>query len=350
MKTSKSVGICVLCGLVALIAAEAFGYETTRDKHSTSSSGVTVADGSAAKNEQNSVKPAADYGSSAYSVEHVLEYVPGDRAQVNGQHQHEKRDILTHPSSSGLDLTQLDTHQHLRGRRLPFYVEEPRFVLLGRPASSSLYQSIGGFSFIPQRGRKSDPPSPASNAATALEKRELSIKQMLEGSDYFVPNRGKKRVGNGIAKKIKFDDILGSDEPFIPNRGKKELFDLFPAIAGGRSLNEFQPFFSKKNVLNAIQNVGSKDAPDSGGELFYPTRGKKNVLENLAQSQDTFFSSRGKRNPIVWSMLSEDGPSPWEYLEGVDDGSSSSGSSGYDADSPSSLPLLDRYQSNKIIT
>lgn len=228
----------------------------------------------------------------------------------------------------------MDTQQHLRGRRLPFYVDEPRYVVIGRP---SLFQSNGGFSFIPQRGRKSDPPQPSSISATALEKRELSIQQMLQGSDYFVPNRGKKRLSSGISKKIKFDDILGSDELFIPNRGKKELFDLFPAMTRGRMLNDFQPYLSKKNVLNTIQNVGSKES-DSGGELFYPTRGKKNILENLAQSQDTFFSSRGKRNPLL--LAEDEGLSPWEYLAGADDDSS------YDAD----LPPLDSYQSNKIIT
>lgn len=174
-----------------------------------------------------------------------------------------------------------------------------------------------------------------------MEKRELSIKQMLEGNDYFVPNRGKKRLGNGISKKIKFDDILGSDELFIPNRGKKELIDFTsPSFGSGsfsasRMLNGLQPLFSKKNVLNAIQNVGSKEV-ENDEELFYPTRGKKNILENLAQSQDTFFSSRGKRNPVIWSMLNEE-LSPWEYLT-VDDSS-------YDADS-----ALDRYQTNKIIT
>ncbi|XP_062540194.1 uncharacterized protein LOC134208142 [Armigeres subalbatus] len=295
MKPIISLGVCVLSSLVALFAVEAFPFETPRDKHS-----------AAPKNYQDTVKPVG-----TKSAEQVPEYVPSDLAGAN-EHQHEKRETLTHPNA--VESLQLDMQpQHIRiPPRLPFYVEEPNYVVVRRP-------STAGIAFIPQRGRKSDP---TSNTATALKKRELSIRQMLDGRDYFVPNRGKKRVGNGISKKIKFDDILNSDELFIPNRGKKELLDLFPAVGSGKIVNEFQPVFSKKNVMNAIQNIGSADV-DSGEELFYPTRGKKNILENLAQNQDTFFSSRGRRNPVAWSLLNDNGLGPWEYVVAADDCSSS---------------------------
>lgn len=169
---------------------------------------------------------------------------------------------------------------------------------------------------------------------------------MLEGGDYFVPNRGKKATGVGISKKVKFDDILGSDELFIPNRGKKELFELLGG--GGRAINELQPYYyNKKNVLTAIQNVGGKN-DGTAEELFYPTRGKKaNVLDNLAQNADTFFSSRGKRIPVAWNLLNQNAngndDDPWEYLTAAA-AATADDSSSYDADF-----ALDRYQTNKII-
>ncbi|XP_055618271.1 uncharacterized protein LOC129763333 [Toxorhynchites rutilus septentrionalis] len=317
MKASISLGVCVLCCLVALIAAGpgvvAFEYEQN-DKHPTTT-----------KNKPNSAK-SANYGTDENNLEPVLEYVPNEQP-MNG-HQYEKRETVTHPTT--MEVLQPDLQQHLRDRRLPLYIDEPKYIVLRRP--TDFLQSSPGFSFIPQRGRKSD-------SAALLRKRELSIKQMLDGGDYFFPNRGKKWVGNGITKKVKFDDILGSDELFIPNRGKKELLDLYPPpptlLNGRRLLNDLQPFFSKKNVLGAIQKVGSKDQ-NEGDELFFPTRGKKNILDSLAQNQDVFFSSRGKRNPIIWSMLTEPEANSWEYL--LNENSS------YDGNL-----LLDRYRNNKAI-
>lgn len=80
MKKTVSLGICVLCCLVALIAAEAFGYETTGGTHSTTTT--------TAKNDRNLVKPT-DYGAGTKNLEPVLEYVPNYQAVY--KHQHEKR-------------------------------------------------------------------------------------------------------------------------------------------------------------------------------------------------------------------------------------------------------------------
>ncbi|XP_058811638.1 uncharacterized protein LOC131676555 [Topomyia yanbarensis] len=300
MKAFISLVICVLFYFVVVFFAEVFGSETN-DKYSV----VTEPyDPILVKSANYAVKPTS-------------KYVPNG-VEMN-EHQHEKRETMTHPST-------LETlHSDLRGRKFPVYFEEPRYIFLRQP--ESLPQTEDGLSFIPQRGRKSE-------SEALLEKRELSIRQMLEGGDYFVPNRGKKQNGNGITKKIKFDDILGPDD-FIPNRGKKELADFFVSSLGRRhSINDLQPFFAKKSVLTTIQNDSNKER--GGSVLFYPTRGKKSILDSLSQNQDTFFSSRGKRNPIIWSILNDEELDPWDYGMTVD--------GSYDT-----VSALDRYQTNKII-
>ncbi|XP_055525017.1 uncharacterized protein LOC129718344 [Wyeomyia smithii] len=248
---------------------------------------------------------SANYGLVSSKFQPSSQYTSSD-------HQHEKRDAVSHRTRQ--EALPTDPQAYLRDQLLPFLLLRQPFMV-----------SDSGLSLIPQRDRKA-------------EKRELSIQQMLEGGDYFVPNRGRKRSGNGISKKIKFDDILGPDD-FIPNRGKKEFFKLIssPVPVSGQSINELQSFFTKKNVLSTIKNVSSKEG--EGEELFFPTRGKKgsgSILDNLARGQDTFFSSRGRRNPIVWSLLNEE-PDPWEYAfitEGTDD---------------SGDLTINRYQTNKII-
>ncbi|KAL1400679.1 hypothetical protein pipiens_007237 [Culex pipiens pipiens] len=321
MSRTTSLGMCVLCCLVVALIVEALEFDQQQSaKHSR-----PPATSATVKNDPK-----------------MLEYVPEGIPADNEHHrQHDKRDAMPRrPSLEDLLAQQWPEPPNLRGRRLPLYAEEPRFILLRQPTQQQQHHSSPSFSFIPQRGRKSDP------LLSTLAKRELSIKQMLEGGDYFVPNRGKKATGVGISKKVKFDDILGSDELFIPNRGKKELFELLGG--GGRAINELQPYYyNKKNVLTAIQNVGGKN-DGTAEELFYPTRGKKaNVLDNLAQNADTFFSSRGKRIPVAWNLLNQNAngndDDPWEYLTAAA-AATADDSSSYDADF-----ALDRYQTNKII-
>ncbi|XP_058449240.1 uncharacterized protein LOC131429204 [Malaya genurostris] len=298
MKASISLGIIVLFYTVVMIFVEVFGSEIN-DKR---------------------LVPAEPFLAPTASIPNISKQ--SSNHVLNGakmyEHQHEKREAVTQPST--IESLQADLQQHLRDRK--FYVGEPRYIFLRQPESDD-----DDIAFIPQRGRKSD-------QAALLEKRDLSIRQMLAGGDYFVPNRGKKQNGNGITKKIKFDDILGPDD-FIPNRGKKEYYNPFVSAFGqGRAFNDLPAsILSKKNVLTTIQNVSSKEG--NREELFYPTRGKKNILDNLSSNQDTFFSSRGRRNPIIWSILSEE-LDPWDY--GINDG-----------DANDAASILDRYQINKII-
>ncbi|XP_055612738.1 uncharacterized protein LOC129759346 [Uranotaenia lowii] len=329
MRTIITLGVCVIYNfLVALTIAErANSFETPTKEN------LPVIIG---KNEAKS-ELSPSYGASRNNPESTMEYEFHQQQRL-----HDKRATDLQSLPSALETLPPEVvQQHLRDRRQPWYVDEPGYILLRRPLLQQ--SSSSAFSFIPQRGRKSGPLS-SDAASPALAKRELSIKQMLEGGDYFVPNRGKKRFSNGISKKVKFDEILGSDELFIPNRGKKELLDLLVPSSSqfsGRLINDFrQPLIvgsnSKKNILNAIQTGGHKDI-STGEELFYPTRGKKNILDNLAQSQETFFSSRGKRNPTIWNLLSEE-KNPWDFLD-----------TGGDYENYESDNFYDRFQSNKLL-
>uniref|UniRef100_A0A182IVC4 Uncharacterized protein n=1 Tax=Anopheles atroparvus TaxID=41427 RepID=A0A182IVC4_ANOAO len=145
--------------------------------------------------------------------------------------------------------------------------------------------------FVPSRGRR------YGGFGVPTEKRQLTIEQMLEKGDYFVPNRGKKAPTASsselMIKKGKFDVLLGGpgspDEYFFPNRGKKEYFLAYDPIGSVRQSGGRDAFSSFEGKLAGA------------GE----NRLRRNLLENLANDhKDTFFSSRGKRiRPTTDSMV-----------------------------------------------
>uniref|UniRef100_A0A182PQ79 Uncharacterized protein n=1 Tax=Anopheles epiroticus TaxID=199890 RepID=A0A182PQ79_9DIPT len=133
--------------------------------------------------------------------------------------------------------------------------------------------------FMPARGRR------FRSYELPTEKRQITIEQMLEKGDYFVPNRGKKAPNNGeLIKKGKFDVLLGgtSDEYFFPNRGKKQYLLAY----------------DRKGATLPLEDTLTHYAVPSLQQLPRPlmNRWRRNLLENLAnEHKDTFFSSRGKR-------------------------------------------------------
>ncbi|XP_050075072.1 uncharacterized protein LOC126562568 [Anopheles maculipalpis] len=140
--------------------------------------------------------------------------------------------------------------------------------------------------FMPARGRR------FGGFEIPAEKRQITIEQMLEKGDYFVPNRGKKAPTTGeLIKKGKFDVLLGGapDEYFFPNRGKKQYWlsydrtggNVRPLVARGAATfdGQLKSFTAPQQLQKPIAN-----------------RLRRNLLENLAnEHKDTFFSSRGKR-------------------------------------------------------
>ncbi|KFB42691.1 AGAP005277-PA-like protein [Anopheles sinensis] len=176
---------------------------------------------------------------------------------------------LSRPTNHGEDVeTRPETTEHAtRHRRM-------------EPKMDSLPSRLV---FMPSRGRR------YGGFSIPTEKRQLTIEQMLEKGDYFVPNRGKKSPTAGssggnelMIKKGKFDVLLGSgapDEYFFPNRGKKEYFVAYEPLAASVSGGKFA-------------------SAGFAGEVRHPSesRLRRNLLENLAnEHKDTFFSSRGKR-------------------------------------------------------
>ncbi|XP_049294524.1 uncharacterized protein LOC125769746 [Anopheles funestus] len=143
--------------------------------------------------------------------------------------------------------------------------------------------------FMPARGRR------FGGFEIPTEKRQITIEQMLEKGDYFVPNRGKKAPTptGELIKKGKFDVLLGGtpDEYFFPNRGKKQYWLTYDSsVSNGRPMaaRAVTPFDGKQNSYT-LSNVQQLQQP-------LASRLRRNLLENLAnEHKDTFFSSRGKR-------------------------------------------------------
>uniref|UniRef100_A0A182M2B4 Uncharacterized protein n=1 Tax=Anopheles culicifacies TaxID=139723 RepID=A0A182M2B4_9DIPT len=134
--------------------------------------------------------------------------------------------------------------------------------------------------FMPARGRR------FGSFEIPTEKRQITIEQMLEKGDYFVPNRGKKAPTTGeLIKKGKFDVLLGSspEEYFFPNRGKKQYWLTYD------STNHPTTPYDGKLTSFPLPSAQQLQQP-------LASRLRRNLLENLAnEHKDTFFSSRGKR-------------------------------------------------------
>uniref|UniRef100_A0A182QNG9 Uncharacterized protein n=1 Tax=Anopheles farauti TaxID=69004 RepID=A0A182QNG9_9DIPT len=151
--------------------------------------------------------------------------------------------------------------------------------------------------FMPSRGRR------FGDIEAPIEKRQITIEQMLEKGDYFVPNRGKKTPTTGdLIKKGKFDELLSgtADEYFFPNRGKKQYLLSYDSGSNVRPLLNRGPLpFERKFAVHAM--------PGSVQQLQHPveSRLRRNLLENLAnEHKDTFFSSRGKRlRPLMEELI-----------------------------------------------
>ncbi|XP_050095545.1 uncharacterized protein LOC126577727 [Anopheles aquasalis] len=158
--------------------------------------------------------------------------------------------------------------------------------------------ALGPLVFMPARGRRYG----------GTDKRQITIEQMLEKGDYFVPNRGKKAAsssggggggggggGDEVAlKKNKFDVLLGTDEYFFPNRGKKEYLLRY---GSGR----FRPLRRTTSSDNGAQAMGRIGGTTTIGSHPLESRLRRNLLENLVnEHKDTFFSSRGKRLPQAY--------------------------------------------------
>nr|XP_040220962.1 uncharacterized protein LOC120948562 [Anopheles coluzzii] len=145
--------------------------------------------------------------------------------------------------------------------------------------------------FMPARGRR------FGSFEIPAEKRQITIEQMLEKGDYFVPNRGKKAPTNGeLIKKGKFDVLLGGspDEYFFPNRGKKQYLLAYDA---GSNIRPLVSNTARGDTVPLDDKVSNFAVP-SLQHLHQPlvNRLRRNLLENLAnEHKDTFFSSRGKR-------------------------------------------------------
>uniref|UniRef100_A0A182N8Z2 Uncharacterized protein n=1 Tax=Anopheles dirus TaxID=7168 RepID=A0A182N8Z2_9DIPT len=142
--------------------------------------------------------------------------------------------------------------------------------------------------FMPPRSRR------FGGIEIPTEKRQITIEQMLEKGDYFVPNRGKKTPTTGeLIKKGKFDELLGSaaDEYFFPNRGKKQYLLTYDISSN------VSPLLSR-SPASFERKLASFAMPGGVQQLQHPveSRLRRNLLENLAnEHKDTFFSSRGKR-------------------------------------------------------
>uniref|UniRef100_A0A182WK61 Uncharacterized protein n=1 Tax=Anopheles minimus TaxID=112268 RepID=A0A182WK61_9DIPT len=198
-------------------------------------------------------------------------------------------------SSSDESLSTSTTATQIRRRRM-----EPKIRNLPSPLV-----------FMPARGRR------FGSFEIPTEKRQITIEQMLEKGDYFVPNRGKKAPTTGeLIKKGKFDVLLGSspDEYFFPNRGKKQYWLTYDTANRAAT-----PFDGKLNSfpLPSVQQLQQPLA----------SRLRRNLLENLAnEHKDTFFSSRGKRIlPLAEELMllpgnalaeEQQGETPQEGLSG----------------------------------
>ncbi|XP_035784279.1 uncharacterized protein LOC118462578 [Anopheles albimanus] len=170
--------------------------------------------------------------------------------------------------------------------------------------------ALGPLVFVPARGRRYG----------GTDKRQITIEQMLEKGDYFVPNRGKKAssssggAGDEAAlKKTKFDVLLGTDEYFFPNRGKKEYVLRY---ASGR----FRPLRRTASTENGATAMGGIGGTTIGSHPL-ESRLRRNLLENLVnEHKDTFFSSRGKRIPEAYGSGDHDALVKFEeQLAAMDD-------------------------------
>ncbi|XP_049544559.1 uncharacterized protein LOC125956574 [Anopheles darlingi] len=169
--------------------------------------------------------------------------------------------------------------------------------------------ALGPLVFMPARGRRFG----------GADKRQITIEQMLEKGDYFVPNRGKKATSSGgggddaaALKKTKFDVLLGTDEYFFPNRGKKEYLLRY---SNGR----FRPLRRTPLSENGSPVMGGIGGAPIGSHPL-ENRLRRNLLENLAnEHKDTFFSSRGKRIPEAYGSGDNDSLVKFEQLAAMDD-------------------------------
>ncbi|XP_035911505.1 uncharacterized protein LOC118511931 [Anopheles stephensi] len=189
---------------------------------------------------------------------------PDPKATIESERHRKTRETNKFPrpaSTSDESLGASPTANQIRRRRM-----EPNIRGLPSPLV-----------FMPARGRR------FGGFEIPAEKRQLTIEQMLEKGDYFVPNRGKKSPTTGeLIKKGKFDVLLGGspDEYFFPNRGKKQYWLTYDS--GG-------------NVRPMVAR-GAGTVPSSAAQQPIASRLRRNLLENLAnEHKDTFFSSRGKR-------------------------------------------------------
>ncbi|XP_053666879.1 uncharacterized protein LOC128715983 [Anopheles marshallii] len=205
---------------------------------------------------------------------------PAPKAIANERHRNTRETIqLTRPASTSDTTHSTSTKAtQIRRRRM-----EPKIRSLPSPLV-----------FMPARGRR------FGGFEIPAEKRQITIEQMLEKGDYFVPNRGKKAptpTGEAI-KKGTFDVLLGGspDEYFFPNRGKKQYWLTYDS-SPGRSVpaRAVTPFDGQ---LNTVPNLQQLQQP-------LASRWRRNLLENLAnEHKDTFFSSRGKRLlPLTEDLL-----------------------------------------------
>ncbi|XP_052895126.1 uncharacterized protein LOC128302357 [Anopheles moucheti] len=200
---------------------------------------------------------------------------PEPNAIENERHRKTRETIpLTRPTSTSDESHSTSTKAttQIRRRRM-----EPKIRSLPSPLV-----------FMPARGRR------FGGFEIPTEKRQITIEQMLEKGDYFVPNRGKKAPTptGELIKKGTFDVLLGGspDEYFFPNRGKKQYWLTYD-FPNGRSVvpaRAGSPFDGKLSSYT-IPNVQQLQQP-------LASRLRRNLLENLAnEHKDTFFSSRGKR-------------------------------------------------------
>uniref|UniRef100_A0A182SRN0 Uncharacterized protein n=1 Tax=Anopheles maculatus TaxID=74869 RepID=A0A182SRN0_9DIPT len=198
---------------------------------------------------------------------------PDPKTTIENERHRQTRETYKFPrpaATSDESISTSPTNSQIRRRRM-----EPKI----RGLSSPLV-------FMPARGRR------FGGFEIPAEKRQITIEQMLEKGDYFVPNRGKKAPTTGeLIKKGKFDVLLGGspDEYFFPNRGKKQYWLAYDS--GGN----VRPMVARGPVSFDGQ-LNSFTAPSNAQQQPIASRLRRNLLENLAnEHKDTFFSSRGKR-------------------------------------------------------